>query len=858
MINRKAWALMLAALILASFILSSCSPAPAAESGEETVNVDGLRKLEVSSLKDYEGGTGTENMKIAADNGQWMLLVDPATTDIAVVKKDSDAVFHSNPARTSESIGKEMANASGNSSLINLEYIALNGSVSSLNSANDAVAYGQFDLFAAENGIKIRYTLGKDEGNRLLPPILSVETYEELAHHNGSDNTFMLEQYFKFIDAEKTSAEDKADYLERFPRLADTSAYVMRNLSKGEKKLLENLMTDLEFTKERLDEEAALFGGEAVSDSVLFGLVVELTLTERGLDVGMDLDNTSATKGYKISRVELMKGFNATDNPDGFIFMPDGSGAVFGLKAKGSSNSFSKPVYGDDLATAVSGAVSFEAPVVLPVFAIKSGSRTAFATIENGAGLAYISARFLGDSSPIAGVNPSFRTVETELINTEGMMFQPNQVVQATEQTGGRIDIRYSLFDDEDTDYVTLAKDFRSRLISDGTLKAKDSGTSPFFLELIGAAARTDTAGTANKALTTYEQATDVVAALLDNGVENIRVRYRGWANEWLSNAAMDRIRFMGDLGGKSGFQDMLDWFSSHQIAFYPEAELNFVSVKKGYSAFNPNKDAARRITRNIVKKESIDPALLTAVEDREKYALSPDAVERFGNSFISDYSRYSDKKTVSIGSIGAYLYANLLDSDYITRNKAEEYYRSLLDSFRESGFGLMVDRGNYYTWGYADTILNLPSGSSDYAQQAESVPFLQIVLHGYKDYAAAPFNQTGHSRVELLRAVETGSSPYYRMTYAENIELLNTEITDLYSLNYTEQLTKAKEAYSYLSRLTGDLSAVAIDDHSQAADGVYLITYENGCKIYVNYNAQDVQVGPLTVPALDCLRVEA
>ena len=79
----------------------------------------------------------------------------------------------------------------------------------------------------------------------------------------------------------------------------------MRNLSKGEKKLLENLMTDLEFTKARLDEEAALFGGEAVSASVLFGLVEDLNLTERGLDVGMDLDNTSATKGYKISRVEL-------------------------------------------------------------------------------------------------------------------------------------------------------------------------------------------------------------------------------------------------------------------------------------------------------------------------------------------------------------------------------------------------------------------------------------------------------------------------------------------------------------------------------------------------------------------------
>ena len=858
MIERKKWALIPAALMLISLPLSSCSPASESKNGNETVNVDGLERLEADTLPDYEGTTGTEGMKIAADNGKWMLLLDPATTDIAVVKKDSNTLFHSNPARASESIGKEMADASGNSSLVNLDYIALNGATASLNSMNDAVAYGQFDLFAAENGVKIRYTLGKDEGNRLLPPILSVETYEALAHHNGKDNTFMMEQYFKFIDAEKTPAEDKKDYLEDFPGMADTSAYVLRNLTKGEKKQLENLLAELEFTKEQMNEEAALFGGEATADSLLFGLIVELSLTDRGLNVGVDLDNTSSTKGYKISRIELMKGFNATDDPDGFIFMPDGSGAVFGLEAKGSSNSFSKPVYGEDLANVPSGSISFEAPIVLPVFAMKSGNRTAFAMIENGAGLAYISARFLNDSGPIAGVNPVFRITETEQINTEGMMFQPNKVMQATQQTGGRIDISYTLFDDEATDYVTLAKSLRSRLIDSGVLKKMDSESSPFFLELIGAASRTDTASRGSKALTTYEQATTVVEALLGKNIANIQVRYRGWANEGMNNAAMDHIRLMNELGGKSGFESMLAYFAANQVGFYPEAELNFAGVKKGYSSFNPNKNASRRITRDVVIKEFVDPALQRAQAERAKYVISPDSMERYGISFMSDYAKYNAGKQASLGTVGAYLYSNLLDTNYITRNKAEEYYRKLLSSFRDSGYSVMVDRGNYYSWAYADTILNLPSGSSDYVQQMESVPFLQIVLHGYKNYATSPLNQTGHARVELLRAVETGAAPYYRMAYAENIELLNTEITELYSLNYMEQLDKVADAYAYLNALTGDLAAVAIDGHSQVAEGVYLTSYENGVRIYVNYNKQDVQVDGLTISGLDCLRVEA
>jgi hypothetical protein len=62
----------------------------------------------------------------------------------------------------------------------------------------------------------------------------------------------------------------------------------------------------------------------------------------------------------------------------------------------------------------------------------------------------------------------------------------------------------------------------------------------------------------------------------------------------------------------------------------------------------------------------------------------------------------------------------------------------------------------------------------------------------------------------------------------------------------------KAYQIYSRYNKELGHTFNQYITDHSQLADGVFVTTYEDGTKVYVNYNNNDYVQDGLTVPAKD------
>ena len=68
---------------------------------------------------------------------------------------------------------------------------------------------------------------------------------------------------------------------------------------------------------------------------------------------------------------------------------------------------------------------------------------------------------------------------------------------------------------------------------------------------------------------------------------------------------------------------------------------------------------------------------------------------------------------------------------------------------------------------------------------------------------------------------------------------------------------TVADTALEFNARL-GTVWNSAMTAHEKLADGLYRVTYENGCRVYVNYTETAAGADGLTVPAEEYLVVSA
>ena len=121
-----------------------------------------------------------------------------------------------------------------------------------------------------------------------------------------------------------------------------------------------------------------------------------------------------------------------------------------------------------------------------------------------------------------------------------------------------------------------------------------------------------------------------------------------------------------------------------------------------------------------------------------------------------------------------------------------------------------------------------------------ESVPILQLVLHGSVYYGTQPVNLNVDGAYCILKAVETGAIPSFVFTHSSN-EVLNYG-------PYTAQLSKY---YSTVKKML-PLTDMEITSHEVVVSGVYKVTYDYNKVVYINYNPSVVEVNGVLVSAKD------
>ena len=119
-------------------------------------------------------------------NNKYELYVDPISGEVALYEPATGNYLFSNPYDVASSKGADMfssGSASTKEQLLMSQVIIQfndNGSQKTLYSFVDAAMRGQIDVSRIKNGVRVEYTIGREEFRKLVPRWIPVDVFDEL------------------------------------------------------------------------------------------------------------------------------------------------------------------------------------------------------------------------------------------------------------------------------------------------------------------------------------------------------------------------------------------------------------------------------------------------------------------------------------------------------------------------------------------------------------------------------------------------------------------------------------------------------------------------------------------------------
>ncbi|RAP76870.1 hypothetical protein DL346_12150 [Paenibacillus montanisoli] len=790
-------------------------------------------------------------MQLAAQSDALGLYFSPETTEIAVLNRSSGKVWRSNPIDMGSDAKASPFEKDRLAAQVTINYRDSIGTLGSITNFTDSIKREQFKAEGIENGIRITYTIGDTSlGIDALPKLISKKRMEEKIYSKLDEATA------KYVSNRYFPLEDNPEVLERLDTAVSRALVLNRML---------DAFAKAGYTPEDLaaDNQENGLSAEAGSNRPNFTIPIEYRIVEDSLQIRVPVSEIKESKGYQIRTVELLDFFGAAGTEEkGYMLVPDGSGSLIELNnGKISEEVYAQRVYGEDENNNSRRRGQISEAARLPVFGMKSGDEAWFATIENGESIASINADISGRKNSYNYAYASFAIRgEDELELYKGN--KVDEIQMLTEKAfQGDLQIRYNFLSGGDANYSGMAKLYREKLIKESVLKPKEASGSaalPFYLDVLGAVdKRKSFLGIPYKGLmpmTTVKQAGEIAKQLETAGVSNIQMRYVGWFNEGIDHKVPKNVNMDGELGSKNELKQLAEQLKATGGGLYPD--VAFQHVLRDNRDFKPASDAARFVTREQAMLAPINRALNAMdLSLGSLYLLSPAKLPYFVDQFIDDYDSYG-LDAVSLRDMGDSLQADYRVNRVVFRDVAKNIVTEQLGKLEKSYPNMLLTGGNAYALQYADQLINVPMASSGFSIADQEIPFYEMVLHGYKDYAGSAMNLDDNQDLtyHLLRSVEYGAAPHFFWSYESSSKLKFTSYESLFSTHYTDWLQDAASLYGKVNNALAGLQSSAIEEHIQHQPGVVQVRYDNGTSVYVNYTDKPATVDGVQIGAKNFL----
>lgn len=561
-----------------------------------------------------------------------------------------------------------------------------------------------------------------------------------------------------------------------------------------------------------------------IPENIAFEATLTVALRDGSLFTDCVVKNLSGNEKCALSSLTILSGLCSVANPgeDDFLLIPDGCGGVIYPAFCDEEKSFEAKVYGDDYS--VSDSASADA--VMGVFGVKSGNSAIAVIIDNGEEIASVNA--VAHKASVSNVYADFAVYDCK---TE------KKVYLGGNPFSDKISLCYKFLSGDNATYPEIASSCREQFIRNGSLPSTDvtaQESVPLFLTLTGSH-KSSAWSPVNVKYTTYSQALDILTRVKSKGIDNVTVRYCGAMKNNSSS-------FSSVLGSKKDFRDLCDFAHSQNIALFMDADiLSYTSFwgKFDFSAVKAmNKSTAFAVTNN-------SPDTVADNNVKLRFRRSADI-----SSFVADLIEKENELTIAGYCIGDGEY---LVSDYsannVSRGQMKKEISAQLPALANAG-GVMVDKGNMYMLRNSATVINIHMTTHyNECEYYVAVPFVQSVLHGRVTIAGTPINVGEDMTKATLQCIEYGVCPSFTTVYDRKNQKQTMVFDDLINDLVAHYNTAAQALFA--------LESERITAHEELSDGVYLTTYGDAAKIYVNYNSDPVTVSGVTIPPESYIRID-
>lgn len=566
-------------------------------------------------------------------------------------------------------------------------------------------------------------------------------------------------------------------------------------------------------------------------------LSLEFTLTDKGISVFMPRNAVIESGSYKITGVDLLPMFGASlSSQDGYLFVPDGSGAIYNFgESKSEDNVLTLDIYDSMLANLdkleANGEMGVQ-KVSAPVFGVKHPGKLLFANITEGEENCSLT---MQTDTGVYKVNRIYPAVRFRKQYT--MVPSSGVEISAFEKESYVSDIRidYSVITGEDVGYSEMAASYREYLKDKGYIKYAEGEAEsyPAAVDFLVNMQKDTMLYKENIVTASFDEINTMLSELGNAGVSIEKTMLYGWQKSgYYQYPAASKIS--SSAGGKKELLNLIE--ANPATKFFLLANyLNADADSKGFSTY---KDVVYKIDSVPLTNESEDKYLLNLLTQSDK--IDKD-IKKF-----ADYSA-----GLGAEGMGSMLYEDYEQGRRITRTSFKRIVSEITAKAKAAGVPVATDGFAPYLIGNTDYIFNLPSGGSDYMLLSETVPFLQMVLHGSVDYSdSVPGNLSNNTQLTKLQWAEKGYMPTFLLTYKNSDLLKDTDLGYLFSSDYD---VWKEEVEGICKEFNDNLSSVYNSRmlKHQKTDGVAVVTYDNGKKVIVNYNDTACTVDGVTVEAM-------
>ncbi len=540
-------------------------------------------------------------------------------------------------------------------------------------------------------------------------------------------------------------------------------------------------------------------------------------------------------------------GYSKLGNRKGYMFIPDGPGALIYLENNHGmfKQPYSEMVYGGNIGIDDPAVLSlFEdmqpvtdpEKILAPVFGmVHADSEIGYlGIIEQGGYSAKIEAYPNGAVTQYDWISAKF--IYRQVYNQPTSKTTGTIVVRQKKRNDFDIKLRYEFVTGEEANYTGLAKRYRDYLLDNSLISRKDNEFK-LRIDLLGAEKKNWLLFKRTVKMTSAQNAGDIIKTLKGDGVANILPIYKGWQKGGISGGLpIYSLDVEKGLGGNKGIKKLRKEMKALGVELYLANDaLRLNPGENMNSSFSIVKKLNKRVYVEEVYKR-VYPVFNYLLPEKSAQILA-DSMKSFQDNGFDSFL---------ISGISNILFSYSYKDEAQDRISTAEAYEAAISQLNRQS-NLLLEQPFSYLWKYTAAIVDMPTESSDYIFTDEDIPFFAIALKGiipmYSKYANFQANQNEF----LLKLLESGIYPSFYITWEDPARLQYTNSSNIYSSKFERYRDTLKRCYDELKAVNDKVVDAYIVKHVRHKD-VARIDYSNGVALYINFGKTPVTAGGLDI----------